>query len=179
MTHNHIQNQYRNTVSYRLGCFNWKLEYIEIPLNAISLENRRLDSEPFRSYILATGNFAISAQFFKELNYYDDGLRIWGGEQFELSFKAWMCGGEILRVPCSRIGQIQKLLSNAEPTAKEHLINYNRIVDVWWSSDHQKEFRQLEPDWIHYESKDILIQKYFREKCHSFEWFLQRVVGQD
>ena len=67
-----------------------------------------MDSEPFRSYILATGMFAISKQFFQELRYYDDGLRIWGGEQFELSFKAWMCGGEILRIPCSKIGCIQK-----------------------------------------------------------------------
>jgi len=28
-------------------------------------------------------------------------------------------------------------------------------VDVWWSPEHRQEFRELEPDWIHYESKDI------------------------
>ena len=28
--------------------------------------------------------FAISKQFFEELKFYDDGMRVWGGEQFEL-----------------------------------------------------------------------------------------------
>merc|ERR550534_2738710 len=76
-----------------------------------------------------------------ELGWYDDNLEIWGGENFELSYKLWQCGGELLFVPCSRVGHIYRMPGwggNGTPDelkGKNFIaVNYNRVIETWWDS---------------------------------------------
>uniref|UniRef100_A0A2I2Z7L6 Polypeptide N-acetylgalactosaminyltransferase n=1 Tax=Gorilla gorilla gorilla TaxID=9595 RepID=A0A2I2Z7L6_GORGO len=103
--HNHFGYEAQAGDAMR-GAFDWEMYYKRIP---IPPELQRADpSDPFESPVMAGGLFAVNRKWFWELGGYDPGLEIWGGEQYEISFKVWMCGGEMFDVPCSRVGHIYR-----------------------------------------------------------------------
>ena len=80
--------------------FNWDLmqKWEAIPKTEKFLKAK---ADPVTSPISPGGLFAISRDSWKELGRYDPGFQIWGGENLEMSFKTWMCGGKLEIIPCS------------------------------------------------------------------------------
>jgi len=158
------------------GAFDWELYYKRLPLLPEDLQN---PSKPFKSPVMAGGLFAISAQFFWELGGYDPGLDIWGGEQYELSFKIWQCGGEMYDAPCSRVGHIyRKFPPFPNPGHGDFLsVNYRRVAEVWMDEYADFLYRRR-PHLKSVDPGDLTEQKKLRKKlkCKPFKWFMEAVA---
>ena len=59
------------------------------------------------------------------------GMDIWGGENLELSFKAWMCGGWIEIIPCSRVGHVFRSWTPYKLDTVAIQRNNARVAQVW------------------------------------------------
>ncbi|MBN3282321.1 GALT7 acetylgalactosaminyltransferase, partial [Polyodon spathula] len=165
------------------GAWDWSLLWKRVPLSSKEKAKRNHKSEPYRSPAMAGGLFAIERDFFFELGLYDPGLQIWGGENFEISFKIWQCGGQLLFVPCSRVGHIYRLKGwqgNPPPAhvgSSPTLKNYVRVVEVWWD-DYKDYFYASRPETKALAYGDISELKKFREEhnCKSFRWFMEEIA---
>nr|CAB3248256.1 N-acetylgalactosaminyltransferase 7-like [Phallusia mammillata] len=165
------------------GAWDWSFSWKRIPLTKKEKARRKHLTEPYRSPAMAGGLFAIDRDFFFEIGLYDDGLEIWGGENFELSYKVWMCGGQLLFVPCSRVGHVYRLpgwRGNPPPSYVPHnavFRNYKRVIDTWWD-EYAQYFYKRRPEVKNIDPGDLTSQRAIRDKlqCRSFNWFMKEIA---
>ncbi|XP_075397983.1 polypeptide N-acetylgalactosaminyltransferase 10 isoform X3 [Tenrec ecaudatus] len=158
------------------GAFDWEMYYKRIP---IPPELQKTDpSDPFESPVMAGGLFAVDRKWFWELGGYDPGLEIWGGEQYEISFKVWMCGGRMEDIPCSRVGHIyRKYVPYKVPAGVSLARNLKRVAEVWMDA-YAEYIYQRRPEYRHLSAGDVAAQKKLRSSlnCKSFKWFMTKIA---
>ncbi|XP_073967522.1 N-acetylgalactosaminyltransferase 6-like isoform X2 [Choristoneura fumiferana] len=168
--------EYRAQDEGARGAFDWEFFYKRLPILPKDQANM---PEPFPSPVMAGGLFAISRAWFWQLGGYDPGLDIWGGEQYELSFKIWQCGGRMVDAPCSRVGHIyRKFAPFPNPNHGDFVgKNYRRVAEVWMDEYSQYLYNRR-PHYLDIPTGDISEQKALREKlkCKPFRWFLTQVA---
>ncbi|ALC48047.1 GalNAc-T2 [Drosophila busckii] len=167
------------------GIFEWGMLYKENDVPRREQQRRAHNSEPYRSPTHAGGLFAINRDYFLELGAYDPGLLVWGGENFELSFKIWQCGGSIEWVPCSRVGHVYRgfMPYNFGKLAEKKkgpliTINYKRVIETWFDAPHKEFFYTREPLARYLDMGDISEQLALKKRlnCKSFQWFMDNVA---
>ncbi|XP_078038218.1 N-acetylgalactosaminyltransferase 7 [Augochlora pura] len=167
------------------GIFEWGMLYKENELPMREQKARPYNSMPYKSPTHAGGLFAINRKYFLSLGAYDEGLLIWGGENFELSFKIWQCGGSILWVPCSHVGHVYRgfmpyTFGKLAQKKKGPLItiNYKRVIETWFDDKYKEFFYTREPLARQLDHGDISEQLAFkkRKKCKSFQWYMENVA---
>nr|KAF6480104.1 polypeptide N-acetylgalactosaminyltransferase 10 [Molossus molossus] len=137
-----------------------------------------IDHDDFRSPVMAGGLFAVDRKWFWVLGGYDPGLEIWGGEQYEISFKVWMCGGRMEDIPCSRVGHIyRKYVPYKVPAGVSLARNLKRVAEVWMD-EYAEHIYQRRPEYRHLSAGDVAAQKKLRSSlgCKSFKWFMTEIA---
>ncbi|KAG8510431.1 Polypeptide N-acetylgalactosaminyltransferase 5 [Galemys pyrenaicus] len=173
---------YMTVDNFQRGIFVWPMNFAwkTIPPDVVA-KNKIKETDIIRCPVMAGGLFSIDKNYFFELGTYDPGLDVWGGENMELSFKVWMCGGEIEIIPCSRVGHIfrnDNPYSFPKDRMKTVERNLVRVAEVWL--DEYKELFYGHGDHLIDQGLDVgnlTQQRELRKKlkCKSFRWYLENV----
>lgn len=181
---------YNHKLPPQIGKFNWKMafKWMQVPGSDkgefLGLNQHRQDMQidPIFSPTMAGGLFAVRKDYFIHLGTYDDQMKVWGGENLELSFRIWTCGGNIKILPCSIVGHVFPMTSPYD--RHDYYANTLRMIHVWLEEKYRKIFynrydlsKRRRLNKILPDENSLLARKNLKKnlKCQNFTWYLDNI----
>ncbi|GBP78408.1 Polypeptide N-acetylgalactosaminyltransferase 10 [Eumeta japonica] len=119
-------------IKWKVGGFTFSGHFVWIGVSERERRRRDGDINPTWSPAMAGGLFAMRRDYFWELGGYDELMTGWGGENLEMSFRVWQCGGTLEVLACSRVGHVFRAYHPyALPAPDTHGANTARAAAVW------------------------------------------------
>ncbi|XP_023284421.1 polypeptide N-acetylgalactosaminyltransferase 6-like isoform X1 [Seriola lalandi dorsalis] len=167
---------------YMRGNFDWRLTFGWEPIPEAEKIRRKNETYPIRTPTFAGGIFSVSKSYFEHMGTYDDQMEFWGGENLEMSFRVWQCGGQLEIIPCSVVGHIFRRQSPHKfPNSSSIIIrNLVRLAEVWLDEYKWVFYRANRMAALVYKENsfgDVTERHKLRErlKCRDFSWYLKNI----
>ncbi|XP_068233939.1 polypeptide N-acetylgalactosaminyltransferase-like 6 [Palaemon carinicauda] len=153
--------------------FDWHLRPRAIPLPQVY---RSKLPTPFLSPAIPSPVFAIKKTFYIALGTHDSAISTWGPAQLELSLKTWLCNGNVLVVPCSRVRMPRSSLDFVSDY--KNLLGYRRVAQVWMSVPQRQYVFRRRKDLLSIDAGNLQGLMKLKEnlKCKPFDNYLSDIA---
>ena len=186
-----------------VGAFSWAMDFKWEPLNGpggTGSQNSRLSPlisgkgpDDVVTSPAAPGMLAVKSSYYISLGGFDVSLTPWGQESIEMSIRVWLCGGIVIRQPCSRVAhRYDNLFRKAVVSPGNRVtqasvdLNVMSIAERWMKPAYRElvyaaRFTgripytvQLDLD-VNQPQRFNLAQPLGEAGCTNFDWYLKEI----